>query len=333
MKEEHIRPARLFDRYLEIALDDAKELLSGATEFDDVACPGCAAAGVTERFDRHGFEYRCCAECRSLYLSPRPSEAQLGRFYSTSKAVAYFATHFYKETEDARRRELVRPKAEMTAEWARRLGATDCLVDVGAGYGTYLEETRALGVFDQLRAVEPAARLAAVCRDKGFDVIELPAEAISEPVGATCCTCFEVLEHVHDPLRLLGALKRIVRPGGMVLFTTLTASGFDIVELWRESKSVMPPSHLNLLTTTGLRRLVERAGLELVDLSTPGRLDVDILANALRDRPELPVSRFARQIVEAPEPVRQRFQRFLQHSELSSHVRVVARHPDGDAST
>ena len=332
MKEEQIRPARLFDRYLEIALEDARELLAEASEFDEVACPGCTAAGVTERFTRHGFENRCCAECRSLYLSPRPSASQRDRFYSTSKAVAYFATHFYKETEDARRRELVRPKAAMTAEWARRLAATGCLADIGSGYGTYLEETRELGVFDELLAVEPAARLAGVCREKGFRVIEQPAEAIAETVNASCCTCFEVLEHVHDPLRLLGALKWIVRPGGMVLFTTLTASGFDIVELWRESKSVMPPSHLNLLSTGGLRRLVERAGLELVDLSTPGRLDVDILANALRDRPELQVSRFSREILAAPESVRQRFQQFLQDSELSSHVRVVARRPGGDSS-
>ena len=74
------------------------------------------------------------------------------------------------------------------------------------------------------------------------------------------------------------------------------------------------------------------AGLELVDLSTPGRRDVDILANALRDRPELQVSRFSREILAAPESVRQRFQQFLQDSELSSHVRVVARRPGGDSS-
>ena len=327
MKEEQIRPQKLFDRYLEIALEDARELLAEAEHFIDVPCPACAAVAVRERFSRHGFEYRCCEECGSLYVSPRPSEIQLDRFYRTSKAVSYFATHFYRETEEARRRELVRPKARLTAEWATRLEATAVLADVGAGYGTYLEETRDLGVFDRVVAIEPAERLAAVCRDKGFEVIEAPAERVREPLAASCCTCFEVLEHVGDPLALLRALKELVRADGMVLFTTLTASGFDIAELWSESKSVMPPSHLNLLTTGGLRRLVDRAGLSLVDLSTPGRLDVDILANVLRDRPEMPVSRFARQIATAPDHVRARFQQFLQENELSSHVRVIATRP------
>lgn len=327
MKEEQIRPARLFDRYLEIALDDAGVLLAERAEFDEVACPACAAAAVVDRFSRHDFEYRCCAACRSLYLSPRPSAAQLERFYRTSKAVTFFATHFYKETERERRMQLVRPKAEMTGAWADRLGATARLADVGAGYGTFLEECRHLGRFDELLAIEPAERLAAVCREKGFEVIERTVETVGQPVEATCCTCFEVLEHVHDPLALLRALGRIVRPGGMVLFTTLTASGFDIGELWRHSKSVMPPSHLNLLSTDGLGQLVEHAGLELVDLSTPGRLDVDILVNALRAQPELPVSRFARQLVDASDTVRDRFQQFLQASGLSSHVQVVARRP------
>jgi len=109
------------------------------------------------------------------------------------------------------------------------------------------------------------------------------------------------------------------------IFSTLTISGFDLGELWSNSKSVSPPNHLNLMSVSGLAALVKRCGLELVDLSTPGMLDVDILRNMLEENSEISISRFARQISQANETVQEKFQNFLQENRLSSHVVVVAR--------
>jgi hypothetical protein len=178
--------------------------------------------------------------------------------------------------------------------------------------------------------VEPAANLAAVCRQRGFRIIEVPVEAI--PVGgvrADVVTVFETLEHVADPCEFLTAIRRILSTGGVMLLTTLTVSGFDIQVLWEHSKSICPPQHINFLSLEGLQRLVTRAGLDLVELATPGRLDVDIVANALAEDPNLPVPRVVRSLLERGPAAREEFQAFLQRHHLSSHVRVVARARDG----
>jgi len=334
MKEADIRPRALFDGFLATVEEDAKRLFADHSGFVVIPCPACASGEITESFTKIGFTYSRCASCGSLYLSPRPPAEAFVRFYRDSKAVEYFATHFYRQTEEARRERLFRPRAALVADWAKRLGATESLADIGAGFGTFLEEVRATGAFGQVVAIEPAEKLSAVCREKGLTVLEMPVERAADEASpaASFSTCFEVFEHVHDPLGFVESMAGVLRPGGVMLFTTLTISGFDLLELWDQSKSIMPPNHINLLSTTGLERLIARAGLDLVDLSTPGQLDVDIVANMLNEGPDLHVSRFAREIVAAPEETRRRFQQFLSDNRLSSHVRVIARKRGGAIS-
>ena len=108
------------------------------------------------------------------------------------------------------------------------------------------------------------------------------------------------------------------------MFTTLTVSGFDIQVLWEKSKSVYPPHHINLLSIDGFRRLVERSGLSLVHLCTPGALDVDIVRNICIENSDVNIPRFAASIINAPEKVRTKFQSFLKANNLSSHIRIIA---------
>ena len=87
-----------------------------------------------------------------------------------------------------------------------------------------------------------------------------------------------------------------------------------------------PPQHINLLSIEGMRDLMRRADLEIVELTTPGNLDVDIVENALARDPLLPVPRFVRYMLRSRDAAtREQFQAFLRASLLSSHVRVVAR--------
>ena len=57
-----------------------------------------------------------------------------------------------------------------------------------------------------------------------------------------------------------------------------------------------------------MRELVARCGLQLVDLSTPGELDVDIVRNIQRENPEILLPRFVTSIIDAPDDLRTRFQ-------------------------
>ena len=150
-------------------------------------------------------------------------------------------------------------------------------------------------------------------------------EVTPEDVSADLAVAFEVLEHVFDPLMFLRAASRTVRPGGLLFFSTLAASGFDIQVLWEHSRSVSPPQHLSFPSIAGVERLVERAGLELIEVTTPGQLDVDILRNRLLAEPGLPVPRIARTIAGADAAARRAVQDVLREHRLSSHVQCLAR--------
>ena len=144
-------------------------------------------------------------------------------------------------------------------------------------------------------------------------------------------TAFEVLEHTFDPSAFVAACARLVRPGGVLLLTTLTIDGFDLQTLWSRSRQISPPQHLNFLSVEGIGRVLTRAGLEVHDLSTPGRLDVDIVRNAATDQPGLEIGRFASTLLRASEPTREAFQNFLRANGLSSHLRCIARKPLAEA--
>lgn len=330
MKESEIRPQQLFNRYLELSRKDIERFFSDHSRFREIACPGCGSEQREPGLVKLKFKYMLCSDCGSLYLSPRPPVKMYERYYRESESVRFWSTHFFKETAEARRQKIFRPRALLVEEWVKKCGVipgdAGLFVDIGSGYGIFLQEIERLELFNQIIGIEPAPDLAQIGREQGFEIIEKKLEAIKDgELTATFATAFEVLEHVFNPQEFLMSSRRILRPGGTLMFTTLTVSGFDIQTLWENSKSVYPPHHINLLSVEGIRRLVERSGIQLVDLSTPGELDVDIVRNIHAENPEIPLSRFARSIIHAPEKVRARFQSFLKSNELSSHIRVIGK--------
>ena len=323
MKEHDIRPAELLDEFFRLLKRDADRLAARSAEFVAVACPFCATDGGGLAFSKDGYDYRSCAVCGSLYVSPRPTEAALADYAEHSEAVRFWSTHFYRQTADARREKMFRPRAALAAEL---LGDRSLRVaDIGAGYGLFLQELRALG-FSDVVGVEPDQRLAQVCRDEGFTVIDRWVEDLDAgSVEADLATCFEVIEHTYDPLRFLEGCARAVRAGGRLLLTTLTIGGFDLQVLWERSRSITPPQHINFPTLAGMSRLASRAGLVVEELSTPGELDVDIVRNVLLADPGVDVPRVVRALVLADDAARADLQGVLRRHGLSSHLRCVLR--------
>jgi SAM-dependent methyltransferase len=328
MREQDIRPEHLLQRYLELSARDAEMCFGGVTRIQ-IPCVACGVGDARFEFEKNGFPYARCDACGTLFQNPRPPLGAYEHFYRNSESSRYWADTFFPSVAEARRERIFRPRVERLAALCAAKGfAVERLIDIGAGYGIFLEEWRRRYPGARLLAVEPSQNLARECRAKGFEVVEDIVENVQGYDNqADLVVCFEVLEHVYDPLEFVRVLSNLVRPGGYVFVSTLGVDGFDIQMLWERSNSIFPPHHINFLSVAGFERLFARAGLQSVEVTTPGQLDVDIVRNAARREPSLlEGQRFMRNLLDNVE-VAAAFQEFLARNRLSSHVWVFAKKP------
>ncbi len=329
MKEQEIRPDHLLKQYRDLVARDAEACFGDDIARIVIPCVACGGEEAHHEFEKNSFPYARCDACGTLFQCPRPPIDAFERFYRDSESSRYWAEVFFPAVAEVRREKIFRPRVERLAALCAEKGiSVEHLIDVGAGYGIFLDEWRRRFPQTQPLAVEPSRSLAQECRSKGFAVVE---EIVENVVGrdnsADLVTCFEVLEHVYDPLDFVLVLKGLARPGGYVFVSTLGIDGFDLQVLWEKSSQISPPHHINFLSVLGFKRLFQRAGLEDITVTTPGQLDVDIVRNALRREPGLlDGNRFVRHLL-ADDGRAAAFQRFLADNRLSSHAWVIGKKP------
>jgi hypothetical protein len=134
----------------------------------------------------------------------------------------------------------------------------------------------------------------------------------------------ESLDRVDDPQALVQSVARHLVAGGLLFVTALVASGFDMAVLGLKNLYLCPPDRTNCFSLSGLSRLLTDAGFALVEVSTPGVLDVEVVQAHVAHDPTIPLSIFERRLIEAEGHACEQLQAFLQQQGLSSFARVVA---------
>lgn len=328
MKVEEIRPEALLQGISRLRQADLERLFAQEAEFVPVDCPACAAADKALEWVKEGFFFHRCRACETLYISPRPPFPLLMEFYAGSEVKRHWNESVYPQSEEARRRDIFAPRADLAVELGRRHGCgTGLLLDVGAGYGTFAEEVKRRGLFGAVVAVEASPAMAESCRRKGLETVEKPFEAM-EPVEADLLTCFELIEHLFSPRDFLVACRRSLKPGGLLILSTPNIKGFDLEALGPISDNVAGPNHLNYFHPRSLGLLLSESGFEVLQILTPGKLDAEIVRKkALAGLLDLSAQPFLKRVLlDEWETAGAAFQDFLGAAGLSSHLWMVARH-------
>ena len=74
-----------------------------------------------------------------------------------------------------------------------------------------------------------------------------------------------------------------------------------------------------------MTKQIENAGFEVIEASTPGRLDVEMVKKTYEKRPDIPLESFWKYIFSCRnESALHSLQEYLQQFQLSSHVRIAA---------
>jgi SAM-dependent methyltransferase len=227
-----------------------------------VTCAACGAsdlrlafsvAGAAGEFvpttDRYGValgDFVRCGSCGHLQLASMPEVRSL---YEEAESGDY-------EAEEEGQRATARAVLERVE---RHVPARGRLLDYGCWVGFLGSEAAARGW--SVVGVEPSRWAAERARARGVDVVD-------EPSGAFDAIALgDVIEHLPDPGGELDRLAAQLAPGGVIWIATPDAGSRVARVLGRRWWSVIP-THLHLFTRRSLTRLLERHGLESLEMRT-----------------------------------------------------------------
>lgn len=325
LREGDIRPPEIFGRFHELSRQDAERYFADPARRVRVDCPACGCEENAAHHEKQGFCYNRCPRCATLFVSPRPDAALLADYFATSGAARYRADQFVPSGARARRFHLV----GSFAQWVRR---------IADGYGNprakrhadlftvsplVLEELLDLAYFSEICAVAPNPLAKGAIEALGV-AVRTGGDPAPEDLG-TVSYC-ETFERSWSPLADLQMAGELLAERGLFFASTRCASGFDLQILGAKAPYIFIPEHLNLISEEGFGALAERAGFEILELSTPGQLDVQFLIEAVKSDPSIELPPFIHTLIrQRGELAHQDFQHFLQKHRLSSYARLALR--------
>jgi SAM-dependent methyltransferase len=249
---------------------------SAPLRLEPARCALCATGEELPIAVGEDFEYRTspdtylavrCSSCGLVYLRMRPADAELDRVYPPEYHAFDFSAEKYGLPWAIRRR----LEARRLLRFCRSLTSGARILDVGCGDGFHLKLLREHGDPTwQLEGVDPSDVAVEAARRSGLVVHHGAVESLTRLRGRyDLALLIATIEHVPDPVEVLAATTRLLRPGGRVILVTDNAGS------WSQSMfrgrywgGYHFPRHLCLFTPATLRRLADVADLQVVRLGT-----------------------------------------------------------------
>ena len=143
------------------------------------------------------------------------------------------------------------------------------LLEIGAAYGLFMEMAQP---FWQVTGVEISSECAEYARNNlGLDVINADFLSLKDEFESYDIICmWDTIEHLSHPVRYIEKASRWLKPGGLLILTTGDIeSGMSRFrkDKWR---LIHPPTHLYYFSKKTLTLSVNKADLEVINVSHVG---------------------------------------------------------------
>src|SRR5207245_4577215 len=231
-----------------------------------IRCPVCVDSATSRWGSRGGHAIFECGACGLTFFD-------LSSFTTHDYRDYYRYTENWSEADivyevEVRRRRTVRQLLRLASMIPGRR-----LLDIGAGPG-YFCRIALDGGWDAA-GVEISGRAVEIGRDRlGVSYIDLEAVPAAS-VDVVCCR--HVIEHVADPLGLLRALRRVLKPGGVLVVHAPHQEPLSFLlrnRLLRRPdtlRALYLPDHVTGFTGPSLARVATRAGSDALPVGATGR--------------------------------------------------------------
>jgi SAM-dependent methyltransferase len=248
--------------------------MTNGVRWEQTACPVCGAADEDEFLRApgdDGNEYRLakCRQCAMVYTNPRPDAASIGHFYEADYE-PYQPREFHKGGKLRGLRDQLFGRRERTLADRIPLPPGGRLLDYGCGSGRFAAKMRdrgwnAFGMDFSSHAAEAARR------NYGLTVIHGDLPHADVPDGSLdAFTLRAVLEHVHDPGRLLRSAFAALKPGGYLFVSVPNLGGWGFRAFGPAWFPLELPRHLLHFTSDTLKRAVIESGFAVEAVASRG---------------------------------------------------------------
>lgn len=160
------------------------------------------------------------------------------------------------------------------------------LLDIGCGNGDYLLLMRNLGW--EVRGIEPDPNAARVGREKyGLDITAGLINEVDLPENYfDVVTLNHVIEHLHDPLETLQAVRRLLKKGGRIVLVTPNTGSLGHKLFQKDWRGLETPRHLFIYSVKNIKSLLSKAGykVELVRTYDGSASSIFARSMAIRNR-------------------------------------------------
>jgi 2-polyprenyl-3-methyl-5-hydroxy-6-metoxy-1,4-benzoquinol methylase/spore coat polysaccharide biosynthesis predicted glycosyltransferase SpsG len=251
-------------------------LLSGFSPPVSKTCPVCGEAACGAVFGR-GSErgFRRCKRCGVIFMNRlNPLPIEYGREYFFELYQKQYGKTYIEDFPNltaAAKRRLSRIRSLLPAD------AGGQLLDIGCAYGPFLAAAREEGFSpigidpaqDAVRYVTQTLGIPAVqgffpdCRIPGFNGAS--GDALFDAV-----TLWYVIEHFQNCVPVLAAIRRILKPGGVLSFSSPSFTGISGRFSLKRFLAQSPEDHWTIWSPAMCKKALARAGFKVMKIVISG---------------------------------------------------------------
>jgi SAM-dependent methyltransferase len=214
------------------------------------------------------FRFVECAECGLVYLRERPDAEDVTVYYpDTYKCFQSFDERGFIMRKLARA--VASGKLRHIARFMSR--GNDTLLDYGCGSGTWLVLLKDLGCSYRMIGTDITGGPLQELRRHGIEAHQCDETTLQhhiKPDSIGVAHMFHVIEHLPNVYHTLESIRKVLIPGGVLIGQTPNIASLGRRfwgDLWYQWHA---PQHLVLFSDETLRRHAQKAGFEVVSISS-----------------------------------------------------------------
>jgi hypothetical protein len=325
ISEFDLKPSEAVAHWRTLVKDEIPQRWKDRSSWIRINWPTCEILQEKPAFERDGFAYVESSTCGSLYASYRPNEDEIWSWYRESISSKFWRDELLFLSKQSRQEKINEPRSDwITDGIAEYKPSATSLLDISTN-GRELINLVASKNIGMKRIV--MAGMTADLEGNATPVIDVEPTKIaylSKHSLVDVIVAIDILDRVADVSPLIKALEETLTPGGIAFITSPVSSGFEVQTLWDGSPTIQPPDKLNIPTVKGLQLLFPAPKWEILELSTPGMFDVELVRKAIAENPKIAWPRIVRSLVEETDTNgKMALVELLQSQRLSSFARLV----------